>query len=80
MRMRGIYVKRLRGMCNPLPFERIRGLGGIVASCLVVKTVEEWDTFLSRGLKAFACVFLHTQHDKLGRSRSPTMHCILLVL
>ena len=39
----------------PLPFERIRGLGGIMASCLVV---EEWETFLSRGLKAFGPAFV----------------------
>ena len=24
---------------------------------VVVKTVEKWETFLSRGLKAFVCVF-----------------------
>ena len=29
--------------------------------------------FISRGLKAFVWLFLRTQHDKLGRSRSPTM-------
>ena len=34
--------------------------------------------FLSRGLKAFVCLF-HTQHDTLGRSRSPTMLSIPLV-
>ena len=32
----------------PLPFEQIRGLGGIMASCLVVETGEEWETRLSK--------------------------------
>ena len=27
----------------------------------------------------FSIAFLHTQHDRLGSSRSPTMHCIRLV-
>ena len=50
------HARNLRETPNrhvyPLPLERIRGLGGIMASCLVVKTGEQWETRLSKRLRS----------------------------
>ena len=60
----------------PLPFERTRHYG-VLSRCEDCRKVGDVSFTWAKG---FCMCFLHTQHDKLGRSRSPTMHCILLVL
>ena len=60
----------------PLPFERMRHYG-VLSRCEDCRKVGDVSFTWAEG---FCMCFLHTQHDKLGRSRSPTMHCILLVI
>ena len=60
----------------PLPFEGMRHYG-VLSRCEDCRKVGDVSFTWAEG---FCMCFLHTQHDKLGRSRSQTMHCILLVL
>ena len=60
------YAHALNLRETPTPFERMR----------VLSRCEDCRRAWTEG---FCMCFLHTHHDKLGRSRSPTMHCILLV-